>query len=324
MPARATSSVEYLISEIKRHKTGAVIGLIGILALLVFGSFVGYQMLHSVASVPVLSLERLQFTRLTATGKVFSCAISPDGKYFGYTSNDGGGKHSLFLQQLGSASSLTLVPSTDTSYSNLSFSPDGGFLYYIAIESSDRKKRKLYQIPSLGGPARLIDSNIVGTVAVAPNGRDLSFLRIDPTNGEYQIAIRDLKSAEERVLVTLKGSFRGLAWSPDSKILALSMSEIGEDKQQNDHIRLINVSSGKIEDWPKLKIRYINQLVWVPDQSGFYFVGTNAGSLMQVWHIAYPSGALQRWTSRPYRRVRTRAPDWAGPTAIARSLPGRQ
>src|SRR6266508_6041528 len=80
--ARPTSSAEYLLSEIKRHKTVAIalVTLIIAVAASVFGlyKFIGQS---RPGTKPTPAFQTMKIARLTSTGKATSAAVSPDGKY---------------------------------------------------------------------------------------------------------------------------------------------------------------------------------------------------------------------------------------------------
>jgi serine/threonine protein kinase len=90
--ARTTSSAEYIVSQIKQHRTGALITLCVALAIIAGAGYGIYRMAGQ--KPPVARFEKLKFTRLTTTGKVRSPVISPDGNYVAYINLEGGRRQS--------------------------------------------------------------------------------------------------------------------------------------------------------------------------------------------------------------------------------------
>src|SRR5207245_5365658 len=91
---RPTSSAEYLIGQIKRHKYGSAI-IFSLIAVVIAGVTFGIYRLVGQKKTP-LSIQSAKFTRLTSTGKATGAAISPDGKWLVHVIDDGGQK-SLWL-----------------------------------------------------------------------------------------------------------------------------------------------------------------------------------------------------------------------------------
>ncbi|MGH9882682.1 MAG: protein kinase domain-containing protein, partial [Pyrinomonadaceae bacterium] len=176
-----TSSAEYIVSEIKRHKTGVVIlvtvivlaiGLLGIgLSYRFGGSSNGSVVIQP--SGPAVS-PNMKIMRLTSSGKALQAAISPDGKWVVYELNEGG-KQSLWIRQIATSSNIQIVPPSEVRFFRETFSPDGTYVYYQATDQNNRSGA-LYQVPSLGGPSRKIISNIAGPITFSPDGSRIAFL----------------------------------------------------------------------------------------------------------------------------------------------------
>src|SRR5205807_8529313 len=70
-----TSSAEYLISEIKRHKASVTLALVMLALIVAVIGFWLYQFIGQ-RQTPA-SFQKMQFTKLTTTGKATEAAISP-------------------------------------------------------------------------------------------------------------------------------------------------------------------------------------------------------------------------------------------------------
>ena len=106
--ARPTSSAEYIVGEIKRHKLGAaiVIGLL-ILAVAVIGIWIYKSSTGEQKKSASFQAAKLQ--RLTTSGRASDAAISPDGKYVAHVKSDAG-QQSLWLRQVATTSDTQIVP----------------------------------------------------------------------------------------------------------------------------------------------------------------------------------------------------------------------
>ena len=83
-------------------------------------------------------------------------AISPDGRYLAYATDEGE-KQSLWLRQVSTGSDIQLLPAEESDYLGLTFTPDGNYVYFVRSDKLSRGYSSLYRIPSLGGtPVKLI------------------------------------------------------------------------------------------------------------------------------------------------------------------------
>ena len=84
--------------------------------------------------------QRTEITRLTTIGKVKIAAVSPDGRYVAYVTDEAvlqGGRETLWVRQVGTGSDVQILPPADVGYGGLIFSRDGDFLYVTQSESKD-------------------------------------------------------------------------------------------------------------------------------------------------------------------------------------------
>ena len=129
-----TTSAEYIVTEIKRHKRGVLLGLaVSIIA----GVGVGYWLYKFIGHRSSPS-GAMKITRLTTTGRATSAAISPDGKYVAYSQTEAG-EESLWLSQVAISSSVRIVPPAAVTYRGITFSPDGNLIFYV-IEQTIRAR----------------------------------------------------------------------------------------------------------------------------------------------------------------------------------------
>ena len=120
-------------------------------------------------SRPVKTAQRA-LTHLTSNGVSFSPAISPDGKLVAYLSSTGGPQLDIWIQQIGGGKGIQVTHEKDGASSPV-FSPDGTQIAYGA-------RGGIYEVPALGGDARLITSNGLGPLYSA-DGSTIVFTRPD-------------------------------------------------------------------------------------------------------------------------------------------------
>jgi Tol biopolymer transport system component len=128
----------------------------------------------------------LQLARVTESGDVEVADISPDGKYVAYVRQIAG-ERTLWLKQLSTERLLKLAAIGSLKRPGLTFSPDGGYVYFVRkkpLEPSGELDRMAF--PG-GNPAKVLDG-ISGAPAISPDGLEIAFIRSTlDTHGEDSI-----------------------------------------------------------------------------------------------------------------------------------------
>ncbi|HEV8134150.1 MAG TPA: protein kinase [Pyrinomonadaceae bacterium] len=307
--AHPTSSAEFLISEVKRHK-GWTLVVLAALVTSVLGIMFGVYRFAGQRRSSSRSLEEMKVRRLTSNGKAADAAISPDGKYVIHVLDDGG-KESLWLRQVETTSNVQILPPADVSYLNLTFSRDGNYIYY---EAWDKKNPyTLYKIPVLGGAPRKLVDGLDGTVTFSPDGKLMAFIRGDPSSGENALLVANADGTGERTLAVRKepatfdnwpNARNAPAWSPDGRSIA-APSGVGGDTPSESVIE-VRVEDGAMKQITTRTWWRIDAVEWIRDGSGLIVnASEQSSSPFQIWHVSYPSGQAHRITNdaNDYRGV---------------------
>lgn len=297
-------SSEFLFTEFKRHKTlvflvvAGLIGSVVILALALSQLIGGRETVHQTQSRTIAAGQQMKIARLTATGKVQTAAISPDGKFLAYVEGEAN-KQSLWTRQIATNSNLQLAPLTEVSYSNLTFTPDGNYIYYSTRDESGRSY-SLFRIPTLGGTATRILAEGGRAVSFSPDGRQLVFVKYHSQSAESALMIADVDGSNERKLISLSGHewFAGgaAAWSPDGAYIASAAGDDREERQMT--MVLVKISDGSLKRFVPQRWDSIVRAVWLTDGSGIVFCASDNGTAAakQVWQVSYPGGEARRIT----------------------------
>ena len=299
--ARPSSSSEYIVGKIKRHRGVAIIVLVTVIivvAALAFGLYRFNQSQdvrnHERSAVP---FPRMKIARLTSTGKATDAAISPDGKYVIHVVDDGE-QQSLWMRQVLTSSNVQINPPADLIYLGLTFSPGGNYLYYI---SWDKKTAyALYQMPVLGGTATKLITDIDSNVTFSPDGKEFAFLRGYPLQGETAVMVANADGTSERKLAPGKlafGPFGNPAWSPNGKVIAYP-AEITDANGNFMTLSEVQVADGSEKPISSQRWWRIGRLAWLRDGSGLVFTARESvASPSQIWYLAYPGGEAHRITN---------------------------
>ncbi|HEX8890799.1 MAG TPA: protein kinase [Pyrinomonadaceae bacterium] len=295
--AQTTPGDQSFASGVNRGRSGRYIMLaVTTITLLGLGYlFYAIVLKSRPSSKPVAFLQNMQVTQLTTNGKSRDAVISADGKYVAYVVDDGG-KQSLWVRQVASASAAQVVAPAEVTYQGIAFSHDGNYIYY---NMWDRKSvGEIYQVPVLGNtPPRKIVHDVMPSVMVSPDDKRLAFVRGYARENQASLFTSNADGTGEKALVTCKapdGCWGG-AWSPDGLHIALirwndsgKTSAIMEVPADGGPERLIS-----LQRWMG-----VGAMEWLGDGSGLVVTASDQrNSPAQIWFISYPDGAAQKVTN---------------------------
>jgi eukaryotic-like serine/threonine-protein kinase len=264
-------------------------------AILLYKLMVKNQLLND----PAAAFQKIKLAKLTSTGKAADAAISPDGRYVVHEVEDGG-RQSLWMRQVTTASNVQIVPPSDVVYSRLIFSRDGNYIYYIMWDK--KTTGGLYQMPVLGGAARELVVDVDSAATFSPDGKRLAFIRGYPSIGESALIVANADGAGEQKLAVRKspddfsswgGRRNAPAWSPDGKSIAAPAGiNAGES------ILEVRVADGAMKPITSQNWVEIEGVEWLRDGSGLIVSAKEEpSSPYQIWHLSYPAGEARRITN---------------------------
>src|SRR6185369_10207850 len=147
------------------------------------------------------AFQTMRISTQTSRGDVVDCAISPDGRYLAYVTGTAG-RSSLRVRQVATGSDVEVLPATEGLQSP-SFSPDGNYLFYLAVKPDARNYHTLFQIPSLGGSPVERAFDVDSRVSFSPDGKQIAFWRGVPPPQPFRLVTMDLGTSKERVVASL-------------------------------------------------------------------------------------------------------------------------
>ena len=292
-----TSSAEYLVGEIKRHQKGVLAGLSLFLVLLSVAVFWAYQ---SWQTVPVKQPgPTMKIARLTTSGKANLAAISPDGRYAVHVATEDG-QQSLRVRQVNTTSEVQIVPPAEVRYTGLVFSRDGDYIYYVASEKNS-PFAVLYQVPTLGGTARRLISDVGSNVTFAPDGKHLAFIRNFVEQGEQALMMAGADGSGERRVAVRKfpNFFHSVSWSPEGKSIACAAGSYVPN--YNSYVVVVPAEGGPERQIPSPSWFSMGEVAWLQDGSGLILDASELSSASldssQLWYLATQSGEARRITN---------------------------
>jgi serine/threonine protein kinase len=290
---RPTSSAQYLVSEIKRHKAMTII--VAMLVIAAVG-IVAYKLSQRESSTP---FQTIRISQLTTIGKVFRASISPDGKYIAYAVDDGE-QQSLWLMQIAAMSKVQLVPAIPGQYFGITFTPDGNFVDYV-LWSQTTNTVSLYQVSALGGVPRKLLDDVHTPITFSSDGNRLAFVRTNPNTGEYALMIAHADGSGEQKLASrrlpdfyfLQG---GPSWSLDGKTIVCPAGSF----TGGFHVGVIEVrlENGAEREITSQRWFWIGQPKWLKNGTGLVMTAKERLSgPEQIWTVSYPGGEAKQLTN---------------------------
>jgi Tol biopolymer transport system component len=291
----SSSSAEYIVSEIKRHKLGALMVIV-VTAITLSG--LGFGLYKFLGSKRAQNPKSLKMTRLTNNGRVGSASISPDGKYVAYSARDEAGLSSLWVRHVATTSNVQVVPpdGPNVIFGQSTFSPDGNYLYYLRAERG--RVGVLYQVPVFGGTSRklLEDASLI---SFSPDGKRLSFARRYESEGQDALIVANADGTAEQKITTRKHPdffLPGVAWSPDGQTIACPAGGFTGGYYRS--VAVVNISDGSQKILTSRKWYAVERVAWLPDGSGIITTAQErAGDQFQLWQISYPEGEARTLTN---------------------------
>jgi Tol biopolymer transport system component/DNA-binding winged helix-turn-helix (wHTH) protein len=238
---------------------------------------------------------------LTSSGMAQRPAISQDGKYIAYVVEEAG-KQSVWIRQLNSTNDVRVVSPAEVIYRGVTFSPDGGFIYYV-IQEKDLSNGVLYQTPSLGGVPRKILSGVDSTITFSPDGKRFAFARRNAESKETMLITANADGSGEQNLAVRKSpeffSVKGPAWSPDGKSIAVAAgrSYPGDSYM---YVATVDVATGRESRLGSQTWTAAGATAWLSDSSGVVVIAWPQDSPVyanQIYRLTYPKGEVSRLTN---------------------------
>jgi Tol biopolymer transport system component len=285
-PLSTTSSIESIVSGIKRHKTGAAVVLASLVVVAVGLTFGLSRFVRQRAAS-----SQMKIARVPNMDKAEEVAISPDGKYIAQIARPSG-QNGIYLVELATGSSVPiLIAPAKILLSGLTFSQDGEKVFYVSAHT-------LYQVPVRGGDAEKVMADVDDSLSIAPDYQQAAFVRFRDSDHESALTIVNVDGSGERVLATRRGpKFLGQpVFSPDGRLIVCSFGLNASN--QTESLIAFDVATGDEKPITNRRWQGFVSVRWIPDGSGLVAAAQEtSGGPTQLWHISYPNGEVRRITN---------------------------
>jgi serine/threonine protein kinase len=262
------------------------------------GTFFAWKLLNAKSDLDRLPLvTNGRISRLTSNGNVTASAVSADGRYVAYVVRDGG-QESLWVRQTAASSAQQLIPPAPQAYiTSPLFSADGNFIYFSKAPVEKSRDLQLFVIPVLGGTPRKLVEHLSTSFTLSPDGTKIAFFTLHCVEMELCLAIINTDGSGRTELMKWNTPHYAPAWSPDGKRIVFD-ALVDEDPQGlRAHLQALDLATKKVQDLPT-RWRVIRNMLWTRDGKGMLLTAQErAGDPVQIWHVSYPEGKIQRVTN---------------------------
>jgi Tol biopolymer transport system component len=301
-----TGSGEAVRPDVQTSKQRGVrlaFGLGLLLVVAIAGATAVWWLGRAPAAPPPRPFESISLRRLTTQGNVMVAAISPDGKYVAYATEEAG-QHALTVRQIATAIDRIVVPPGAHWYSGVTFSHDGSYLYFVRKDARDETNiGRLYQVSVLGGDPRKIVDDVGSPVTLSPDGSRLAFVRGDPARNESGLVVARVDGSDVKKLAARPWprsyDIEGPAWSPDGRHIVVTAC--GADVGGGCALVEVSTENGSEKRLGSGSWGALSQVAWLRDGSGLLMAAADAsaGWFYQLWFVSYPSGEPRKISADP-------------------------
>ena len=287
-----TSSAEYIVNEIKRHKTGAFVAFAAFLGLLVLG-FALYKFYYARGTTP--NSAPVKSVPLTSSTEIErNPALSPDGKQVAFVwTGEGHENYDVYVKIVDAGTPLRLTSSPEREMSP-AWSPDGR---YIAFLRGSGENKGFYIIPALGGAERKVADAFGWSGANAqahaldwsPDGKTLAIVDKSSESEPWSVFLISTETGQRRQLTTPPAEYTGdllVAFSPNGRQLAF----VRRVEAGVSDIYVVSVEGGEAAQVTRDALT-IRGLDWTSDGERLVFSSERSGGYATLWTIAGGGGA---------------------------------
>lgn len=301
LPLPHTTAVESTQSVPRRRLRAGLlaVSVAAALALVGFGVLLASLFLNPTPP-PASPPGAIKMSRLMSGLKIWSAAVSPDGRHVAHVVENAG-QTSIWVRQVSTTTDLHIIPpDRGAIYWGLSFSRDGDHIYYVKHPQGELQQA-LYRVPALGGSSRKIVADINSHVTTSPDGKQIAFILDSSAESVLMVANADGTNARrlavrQRPNDSFSGTPRGgPSWSPDGQTIATGV--ISLTGGYHGEVIAVSVSDGAERPLTSRRWLQVAQVSWLSDGSGLLATARESSGGAQIWHVSYPDGAARKITT---------------------------
>jgi len=233
------------------------------------------------------------------SGRVSEAAISPDGRFVVYVTDDEDGRQQVWQKQVATADRIPLPQPAGGNYRGLVISPDANYIFYSLFRNAPQGELFRVSVPAATDTRRLLQ-DVDPPISLSPDGRRFAFVRENHDRPHELI----IASAEDGMPLRVMGESRlspgGVAWSPREDFIACAV-RVREGGKDYVSVVGFGVEDGRPRALTTRRWKSVRRMAWLADMDGLLLVATDEESLLpQIWYLSYPEGQARRVTNDLY------------------------
>lgn len=239
---------------------------------------------------------RFTVRNFSESGRVSEAAISPDGRFVVYVTDEDDGGQQVWQKQIATADKIPLPQVVRGSYRGLVISPDANYIYYSLFRDAPQGELFRVSLPAATDTRRLLQ-DVDPPITLSPDGHRFAFIRENHDRPHELIIANTEDGMPLRVMAESRLSPGGIAWSPRDGIIACS---VRVQEGGKDYVSVVGFSAedGRPYTMTAHRWKSVRRLVWLAGMDGLVLVATDEESLLpQVWYLSYPGGDVRRITN---------------------------
>lgn len=239
---------------------------------------------------------RFTVRNFSESGRVSEAAISPDGRFVVYVTDEDNGQQ-VWQKQVATADRIPLPQLVRGNYRGLVISPDANYIFYSLFRDAPQGELFRVSLPAATDTRRLLQ-DVDPPITLSPDGRRFAFIRENHDRPHELIIANAEDGMPLHVMAESRLAPGGVAWSPRGDIIACSVrvQEGGKDYVSvvgfgvEENMRPYTLTAQR---W-----KSVQRLAWLAGMDGLVLVATDEESLLpQVWYLSYPEGDARRITN---------------------------
>jgi Tol biopolymer transport system component len=211
------------------------------------------------------------------------------------------GLRSVWLRNVRTGSDTEIVAARAVTYTNLTFSPDGDYLYMLRSDGQTTNLLNLIRQPVLGGAAQLLVRDVDTSVTFSPSGDRIAYARANfPAVGQVSWLVANADGSAEQTLLTRPIAqiySAAPAWSPDGNRIAYTEVSTPDALGRMSVFDLQTRQSRAVFSSDDIQVY---SPVWAADGRALfvqYATRRTAFTQHQIGLVAYPSGQFRTITN---------------------------
>ena len=221
--------------------------------------------------------------RLTRSGKVIRCAISPDERLAAYVVRENQGS-SLWVVELDGGGTWRALGPVSGRWGGVTFAPDASQIYFVLDNT-------LETLLPTGAERRKLQDDVDEAPAISPSADRIAFVREDLDRGETAVILSAPDGSHASRIATRKlpAFFQEVTWRPDGAAIVASVGKVADAREMSLVELDANDSSERVigsHRWDA-----ITGIAFSAAGDCLYIAAAQRHwSGGQLWRVSYPQG----------------------------------